>query len=191
MWFLEPLIRSGRAVLYPVLWSMYERKEVVQEKGVERLRLGMVRGVLDMRRSLDYLETLPEIDRAKLAYFGFSYGALFSAPVLASEPRFKAAELAVGGLLPDAAPRDVDPFQYAPHVHTPVLMMNGRYDLAYPVESSQIPLLNTLGTPKADKRHVLLEAGHAMVGFAASTRESLDWLDRYLGPVQVPVVARQ
>jgi hypothetical protein len=36
MWFLEPLIRSGRAVLYPVLWSMYERKEVVKERGAEQ-----------------------------------------------------------------------------------------------------------------------------------------------------------
>ena len=77
MWFLDPLIRSGRAVLYPVLWGMYERKEVLKESGAEQLRTRMVRNVLDMRRSLDYLETRPEIDRAKLAYFGFSYGALF------------------------------------------------------------------------------------------------------------------
>ena len=76
-------------------------------------------------------------------------------------------------------------------MRTPVLMMNGRHDLAYPLESSQMPLLNTLGTPRADKKHVLLEAGHAMVGFAASTRESLDWLDHYLGPVPAPVVPRQ
>ena len=191
MWFLEPLIRSGRAVLYPVLWGMYERKEVVKEKGAELLRTRMVRGVLDMRRSLDYLETRPEIDRAKLAYFGFSYGALFSAPVLASEPRFKAAELAVGGLPTGKVPIDIDPFQFAPRVHIPVLMMNGRYDLDYPLETCQKPLLNALGTPPADKKLVLLEAGHAMVGFPASTRESLDWLDRYLGPVPIPITQRQ
>src|ERR1039457_3758296 len=76
LWFLDPLIRSGRAVLYPVFWGMYERKEVLKERGTE-LHTRMVRSVLDMRRSLDYLETRPEIDRAKLAYFGLSYGALF------------------------------------------------------------------------------------------------------------------
>jgi len=191
MWFVEPLIRSGRAVLYPVPWGMYERREAVKGSGDERLRARLVRQVLDMRRSLDYLETRPEIDRGKFAYFGFSYSALFSPLVLATEPRFKAAELAVGGLLPGKAPVEVDPFQYAPRVRIPVLMMNGRYDLAYPLETCQMPLLNTLGTPAADKKHVLLEAGHAMVGFPATTRESLDWLDRYLGPVQVPVVPRQ
>jgi dienelactone hydrolase len=191
MWFLEPLIRSGRAVLYPVLWSMYERKEVVKERGAERLRLRMVREVLDMRRSLDYLESRAEIDRANLAYFGFSYGAFFSPLVLGTEPRFKAAVLAVGGLPQDPVPRDFDPVQFAPHVRIPVLMMNGRYDLGLPVETAQKPLLNALGTPPADKKLVLLEAGHAMVGFPASTRESLDWLDRYLGAVPNPILQRR
>ncbi len=189
MWFLDPLIRSGRAVLYPVLWGMYERKEVLKERGTE-LHTRMVRGVLDMRRSLDYLGTRPETDRERLAYFGFSYGALFSAPVLASEPRFKAAELAVGGLPTGKVPIDIDPFQFAPRVHIPVLMMNGRYDLVYPLETCQKPLWNALGTPPADKKLVLLEAGHAMVGFPASTRESLDWLDRYLGPLPIPIAQR-
>jgi dienelactone hydrolase len=191
MWFLEPLIRSGRAVLYPVLWGMYERKEVVKERGMERVRLRTVRTVLDMRRSLDYLETRPEIDRERLAYFGFSFGTLYAPLVLATESRFKAAVLAVGGLPPYESPPDVDPFQFAPRVKLPVLMMNGRYDLGYPLETCQKPLLNALGTPPTDKKLVLLESGHAMVGFPASTRESLDWLDRYLGPLSIPITQRQ
>ena len=60
-----------------------------------------------------------------------------------------------------------------------------------PAGNRQKPLLNALGTPPADKKLVLLEAGHAMVGFPASTRESLDWLDRYLGPVPIPILQRQ
>jgi hypothetical protein len=65
-------------------------------------------------------------------------------------------------------------------------MLNGRYDLAFPLETSQKPLLNLFGAAANDKKLVLLEAGHAMVGFPASTRESLEWLDRYLGPVPMP-----
>ena len=190
MWFLEPLIRSGRAVLYPVLWGMYERKEVLKGNRTEQFRTSSVRSVLDMRRSLDYLETRPENDQAKLSYFGFSYGTLFAPVVLATETRFKVAELAVGGLPPGKVPIDFDPFQFARRVHIPVLMMNGRYDLHYSLEASQKPLWNALGTPPADKKQVLLEAGHAMVGFPASTRESLDWLDRYLGPVPIPITQR-
>lgn len=37
--------------------------------------------------------------------------------------------------------------------------MNGRYDLDYPLETCQKPLMNALGTLPADKKRVLLEAG--------------------------------
>jgi eukaryotic-like serine/threonine-protein kinase len=187
MWFLEPLIRGGRAVLYPVLWEMYERKPKPNISRAERLSLRALRDVQDFRRSLDYLGTRPEIDSSKLAYFGFSAGAVYAPIVLANEPRLKVAELAVGGLEQVRLPVERDPFQFAPRVRAPILMMNGRYDLAFPLETSQKQLFNLFGTAPNDKRFVLLEAGHAMVGFPASTRESLDWLDRYLGPVPMPL----
>jgi hypothetical protein len=50
------------------------------------------------------------------------------------------------------------------------------------VESSQLPLFHLLGTPEADKRHVIYDCGHAVVG-KDLIRPSLDWLDKYLGPV--------
>ena len=187
MWFLESLIRGGRAVLYPVLWEMYERKPKPNTSRSERISLRALRDVQDFRRSLDYLETRPEIDSSKLAYFGFSAGAVYAPLVLANEPRLKVAELAVGGLEQVRLPVERDPFQFAPRVRVPILMMNGRYDLAFPLETSQKQLFNLFGTSPDDKRFVLLEAGHAMVGFPASTRESLDWLDRYLGPVPMPL----
>ena len=190
MWYLEPLIRSGRAVLYPVQLGMYERKENLTAKGAQRAILLRTRSAQDLRRSLDYLETRPEIDSGKLAYFGMSAGSVYAPIVLGIEPRFKVAELAVGGLEQYSPPVEVDPFQFASRTHVPVLMMNGRYDLAFPLETSQKPLLNAFGAAPRDKKLVLLEAGHAMVGFPASTRESLDWLDRYLGPVPMPSIKR-
>lgn len=188
MWFLEPLIRSGRAVLYPVLWGMYERKASKTLSVSERRFIRMTRDVKDVRRSIDYLETRPEIANGKLAYFGFSAGAAFAPIVLANEPRFKAAELAVGGLEQVVLPVEIDPFQFASRSLVPVLMLNGRYDLSFPFEQSQNALFKLFGAAAKDKKHVLLEAGHAMVGFPASTRESLDWLDRYLGSVPMPSI---
>lgn len=185
MWYLEPLIRDGRAVLYPVLWGMYERKQKLKGTAPERNLVRTVREVQDVRRSIDYLETRPDIDRAKLAYFGFSAGAVMAPIVLATEPRFNVAELVVGGLSDAKVLPEADPLNFAPRARVPVLMMNGRYDLGFPLETSQRPLLNAFGAARADKKLVLLEAGHAMVGFPASTRESLEWLDRYLGPVAV------
>jgi pimeloyl-ACP methyl ester carboxylesterase len=103
--------------------------------------------------------------------------------VLATEPRFQAAVLAVGGLEQAHHLPEADAFQFAPRARTPVLMLNGRYDLVLDLETSQRPLLQLFGASPANKKLVLLEAGHAMVGFLATTRESLEWLDRYLGPV--------
>jgi hypothetical protein len=44
-------------------------------------------------------------------------------------------------------------------------------------------LIRFLGSPPADKRHVLVDGGH-VVPRNIMIKESLDWLDRYLGPVQ-------
>jgi hypothetical protein len=41
-----------------------------------------------------------------------------------------------------------------------------------------------LGTPDKDKRHVIYDAGHGNLPRRQEVRESLDWLDRYLGPVK-------
>jgi hypothetical protein len=53
-----------------------------------------------------------------------------------------------------------------------------------PVETSQRPLFEMLGTPASDKRHVIFETGHAVVTLPPMIKEVLDWLDRYLGAVQ-------
>jgi hypothetical protein len=63
-------------------------------------------------------------------------------------------------------------------------MLNGRYDDIFPLESSQRPMFHLLGTPRADKKHVIYEAGHEDFPRKESVRETLDWLDKYLGPVR-------
>ena len=77
---------------------------------------------------------------------------------------------------------EIDPFNFAPRVTAPVLMLNGRYDFARPVETSQLPLLRLLATPEEDKRYVPFESGHVPPRLGA-IREMLNWLDERLGPV--------
>jgi hypothetical protein len=62
-------------------------------------------------------------------------------------------------------------------------MINGRYDFVLPLETCQEPLFRLLGTPPQDKRHVLFESGHS-VPYTPTFKETLDWLDHYLGPVK-------
>ena len=99
------------------------------------------------------------------------------------ENRFKTAVLESGGLEFQQALPEADPINFVTRVKIPTLMLNGRYDHFFPVESSQLPLYRLLGTPEADKRHVIYETGHA-VPRKEFIRESLDWLDKYLGPVK-------
>jgi hypothetical protein len=52
------------------------------------------------------------------------------------------------------------------------------------VEKAQDPLFRMLGTPQADKRHVILETPHDVTEDRGRlAKEVLDWLDRYLGRV--------
>jgi hypothetical protein len=120
-----------------------------------------------------------------VAYFGDSMGAMEGAHLPAVEKRIKAAILSSGGfqltvpMLPEA-----DPFNFATHVTIPVLMLNGQYDLGFPLESSQQPFFHFLGTPANNKKHVIYEGGHGAFPRPDAVRECLDWLDRYLGPVR-------
>ena len=63
-------------------------------------------------------------------------------------------------------------------------MENGQYDFTFPLEQSQRPLFHLLGTPEASKKkkHVLFDSGHVLP-FTEVARETIDWLDRVLGPV--------
>lgn len=183
-WF-DFIVRSGRAVIHPIYKGTYERTiggtfaSYSSEPAVFR-DLGL-QWFKDLVRSLDYLETRPDIDRARLAYHGISIGAVQGARYMALEPRLKAGLLFWGGLGWGAA--EINPLNYASRTATPTLMINGRADLIFPWESSQVPLFRLLGAPPRDKRHVVLEdAGH--VAFNQEVvRQALAWLDTYLGPV--------
>ena len=120
----------------------------------------------------------------------------FPIGALVLEPRLRAGVLFSVGLPPytqrsagwEIAP-EIDPFHFAPRVRAPVLMLNGRYDPMYPPETHQEPLFRLLGTPEKDKRHVLFDCGHSLLRTPDAIRETLDWLDRYLGPVETQASA--
>ncbi len=63
------------------------------------------------------------------------------------------------------------------------LLLGGRYDYIFPVETRQKPLMDLLATPDEDKHHVIFEAGHLPLPRADMIRETLEWLDRYQNPV--------
>ncbi|MDQ1348294.1 MAG: eukaryotic-like serine/threonine-protein kinase, partial [Acidobacteriota bacterium] len=99
------------------------------------------------------------------------------------DERFRAALLISGGFAHQYL-SESDPLNFAPRVTLPVLLLNDRLDTFFPVEESQLPFLHLLGTPEKDKKYVVFESTHGGMPIRELIRESLDWLDKYLGPVK-------
>jgi dienelactone hydrolase len=183
--YLDFVIKSGRAAVFPVYKGTFERgggpaQGTVTSAGFQDWTLQYIK---DLRRTLDYLETRSDIDREKLGFYGYSWGARIGAIVGGVEERFRVLILAHGGLPAEPRPPAVDELNFLPRVKVPVLMINGRYDHVFPVELSQKPFFERLGTPPGDKTYLPLAGGHS------SPRNELiqavlGGLDRYLGPVQ-------
>jgi serine/threonine protein kinase/dienelactone hydrolase len=177
-------LKSGRAVLYPIYKSTFDRGDGLESSIPNETNLykeHVIMWAKDLSRSIDYLETRPEIDAQKLAYFGVSWGGRMGGLMLAVEKRFSAAVLYVAGLRFQKSLPEADPFNFVPRVTLPVLLLNGRYDNYFPVETSQKPMFTLLGTRKEDKKWIVVDGGH-FVPRDRLIQESLAWLDRYLGP---------
>lgn len=186
MSYLDFIIRGGRALLYPVYKSTYERGDALTTDDAAPTSLyrdHVLQWSKDLGRSIDYLETREDIDARKLAYYGLSWGAQMGAILPAVEDRIKVCILFGGGLDLRKTLPEVDAVNFAPRVTVPTLMLNGRFDFFFGVETSQLPLFRLLGAPQKDKRHVIYETGH-IVPRDLMSKDVLDWLDHYLGPVK-------
>jgi hypothetical protein len=100
----------------------------------------------------------------------------------AVEQRIITSILVVAGIFFEQCFPEVDQRNYLPHITTSVLMLNGKYDFFFPYEKSQIPFYELLGTPIEHKKLIPYEQGHSVPRLQV-VKETLSWLDRYLGPV--------
>lgn len=185
MSFVDYLARSGRAVLYPIYEHTYGRGTSMPwdalAPSIEH-RDQMRRWVTEMRRSIDYAFSRPDIDTARLAYVGTSWGARIGGTAIATEPRIRTAILNVAGISANAVRPEEDPVNFLPRIRIPVLMLSGRYDSVFPYESSQLPFYRLLGSPPGAKKHVLFDGGHFLPR-PMWVSESTRWLDMQLGSV--------
>jgi cephalosporin-C deacetylase-like acetyl esterase len=180
------VIKSGRAVMFPVYKGTFERGDDLKSDNpntTSSWRDHVIAWSKDLGRSIDYLETRAEIDRSKLAYQGYSWGGAMGSVLPAVEDRIKVCVLIVPGFNMQVSLPEVDELNFAPRVKVPVLMLNGHFDFFFPPETSQVPMFRLLGTPKEHKRRVVYETGHN-IPRNELIRETLDWLDHYLGPVK-------
>ncbi len=182
------IMKSGRAFLYPVYKSTYERGDgwTLETSTESSAKEHCIMWAKDFQRSIDYLETRTDIDHDKLAYYGLSWGASIGPYLLALENRIKTGVLDAGGFEPGKSPQEYDQLNYVPRVKIPILMLIGRYDSVFPLEESALPMFRLLGTPEEHKRLVVFDSDHYIHATHRNKliKEVLDWLDRYLGPVK-------
>jgi class 3 adenylate cyclase/formylglycine-generating enzyme required for sulfatase activity/dienelactone hydrolase len=179
------LLKSGRALMFPIYKGTFERGDElnsdIQDTSIF-YKEHVIMWVKDFKRSMDYLETRGDIIPNNFGYYGHSWGSAMGGLIPATDYRIKTAILHVGGLMMQKTLPEVDVFNYLPRVNIPVLMLNGRNDQFYPIETSQKPMFDFLGSPKNEKELLIYPGGH----FAPRTeliKETLRWMDQYLGPV--------
>ena len=189
---VDYIVKGGRAWVFPVYKGSYEHWDpFISLQGEEYLRTfrtRMFQWRQELGRMIDVLSARPDIDASRIAFYGSSFGGSTAVPLLALEDRLKAAVLGPAGFTYREMPAEADAINYLSHVTMPVLMLGGRHDYIFPLETAQKPMFERLGTPADRKRHVVFDAGHGGYPRSEMIREVLGWLDRYLGPVGAPPV---
>jgi len=186
--FLSFIVKNGRAALFPVYKGTFERSDprlIPIHGGADSHQYTeyLTQLVKDFKRCIDYLESRPDIDSQKLAYYGMSWGGLMGAIIPAVEERLSASLILAGGLTGKGLP-EANQLSYVGRIEIPTLMLNGRYDTIFIYETSVKPMFDLMGTPDKDKELKLYDTDH-IPPMNEFIKEILAWLDRYLGPVSM------
>ena len=176
--YLRHLLRSGRAVLYPVLKGTYDRRPAAARSRMSP-RSGSPTSIARSTTS----RAAPTSTRT---------GSLTS-PSARSRGRTSRGPGSSGSRRWSWWPPDpVRPPATAPRRGQlrAARQDPGPHDqravrAAVPLETAIEPLFRLFGAPEADKKLLLYESGHVPQPTLLWIKEALDWLDRYLGPVVV------
>ena len=157
-----------------------------------------VRTVVDLRRGVDLLQSLPQVDPHRIGFVGFSQGAKIGAILAAVEHRIRAFDLMSGGSptpqsFVASAPaslrapvlrilEQIDPVRYV-RLAAPSALFFQDGSLDEYVPRAQLERLARAGSEP--KRVRWYAAGHTLN--AAAFRDQLTWLSHELG-IRGPVV---
>jgi dienelactone hydrolase len=169
------LEQSQLAAGRPQIWTFTEQD-----------RSEAVHTVVDARRAIDVLVARNDVDRTRIGYYGFSYGAWLGAITAAVDKRVSLLVLRSGGpqvlaeiarasshtLTPEytATMARVDQMAYAPAISAPVLVQNGSRDTTFTAEQMRA-WQERVGGAKTVKTY---DAGHTLD--AQSLADALSWI---------------
>ncbi len=186
LWRTDFILKNGRAFVYPIYKGTHERhddlKSDLQEETVF-YKDHVIMWRKDIGRTIDYLESRNDIQSDNIGFLGWSWGGFLGGIYPAIEKRIKAIVLNVGGMVMTKALPEADQINFLPRIKQPVLMLNGKHDMFFPLETSQKPMFDLLGTSKDNKKMIIYESGH-LVPRIDFVKETLGWYDKYLGAVK-------
>lgn len=188
---IDFVVKSGRALVWPIIAGTHERfkprpssnngkigERWLRAKKVRRAEIGAV---------IDFLDDHAEYNGSQVSLLAASFGAtMVSSNIIATESRIKTVVLLSASLAavnPDVFPNGVNPNTFWPRVTTPILVLNGQYDIANHITESRDLLLKTIGTSSELKKGVLYESSHWPLPQHRVRADTLQWLDRYVGAV--------
>jgi dienelactone hydrolase len=162
------------------------------EPALEQVRSIFVQNVVDVRRAVDVLRSLPDVDPHRIAFVGWSAGARLGAVVAGVDHRIRAFDLVSGGATPIAeyvrlAPQglrarirevltELDPLRWVRRAAPSALFFqDGRHDEVV----SHGALVRLARAGSEPKRVRWYDAGHAPS--ARAYRDQLAWLSGRLG----------
>mgnify|MGYP001183922927 FL=1 len=175
------LLSEGYALIHPIYKSTFERRDNIKSDypdETDEYKNAVIRWGKDYKRAIDYIQSRDDMDINSLSYYGISWGGSIANILLAIDDRVKNSVLYVAGIEFQTCKKEVDKFYYTSRIKIPVLMLNGKFDHFFPLETSQIPMFKLLGTPEKDKKHYVYETGH-YVPRDELIKLHLEWLAKY------------
>lgn len=102
--YAEQMAKAGFVTIAPDLRGFGERSETYDFDGRDACNINFIKGALfgvypltlnihDIKCCIDYLETVPEVDKDRIGMMGLSYGGTMTTFATAIEPRIKAADI--------------------------------------------------------------------------------------------------
>jgi dienelactone hydrolase len=151
-----------------------------------------IESVVEVRRAVDLLQSLPSVDKHKIGYVGWSAGARTGAITAGVEHRIRFYDLLAGGALPVSnyvaqSPKDsrgevedllgeTDPLHFvAMAAPSSLLFQDGRHDEVVP-RKALVGLERSASKPKQLRWY---DSGH--VPSQRAWTDSLEWLSQRLG----------
>ena len=164
-------------VVHPIYTSTYEREDELKSDYPEKTKKYKDHVITWGKefKTIDYIENRKDLDINSLSFYGVSW-ELYGLIIIALDQRVKCC---LNGFCFQETYKEIEPYLYTPRIKCPVIMLNGKYDVFFPLESSQKPMFELLGTNKEDKKHYVYTSGH-YVPRKKLISEHLLWLEKYL-----------